>query len=433
MVANTDIKFYVHTNNNAPQLQNAYGSMIQVLDACLVNGIQIGTVSSLTANGTTVTATFSTAHNLMQYQVIQIAGAIQAEYNGQHRILSVLSSTTVTFALAAAPTASPATGTISASLPPLGWEKPFGSANANGGGKAAYRSTNLLLPSRPFLRVVDELDPVWTSTYAKYAKVGIVEDMSDIDTLLGVQAPFDPASPNKNWNGTGTGSSAINGWAKWYYSRSNSEYIRYNGTNDSYPTSDGNQTFLVVGNQDYFYFMPSVVAGNKDAVSIYGFGAFYSYFPSDNCNNFLAASNVYNTAANISERVCNYGSLSSNYNNSLLLQRGLGDFNYALAKTSSEAFPNYSVDSLWLSGYGNVAGEPSKTGIAFSLPIKIFQGNILRGRLNSVNFIPHSKPYNNLQSILSGNKMIISKDLMVYAVGSGTLYFGQVTFDLGDL
>ena len=79
MVASTDIKFYVHSNNNAPQLQNAYGSMIGVLDACLVNGISLGLASSLTAMGTTVTAVFSTAHNLMQYQVLKIVGALPAE------------------------------------------------------------------------------------------------------------------------------------------------------------------------------------------------------------------------------------------------------------------------------------------------------------------------------------------------------------------
>src|SRR5690606_32163419 len=104
--------------------------------------------------------------------------------------------------LAESPSTTTATGTIIASLPPLGWEKPFSSSNPNGG-KAAYRSLNLLLPSRPFLRVADELDPAYTATYAKYAKVGIVEDMSDIDTMLGVQAPYDSALPNKNWNGTG--------------------------------------------------------------------------------------------------------------------------------------------------------------------------------------------------------------------------------------
>jgi hypothetical protein len=73
MVASTDIKYYVHTNTNAPQLTNNFGCMIDVLDACLVNGFGSQTVSTLTASGTTVTATFGSAHNFMQYQVIKIA------------------------------------------------------------------------------------------------------------------------------------------------------------------------------------------------------------------------------------------------------------------------------------------------------------------------------------------------------------------------
>ena len=152
MVASTDIKFYVHTNTGAPQLQNAFGCMIDVLDACLVNGFGSQAVSTLTAVGTTVTATFGSAHNFMQYQVIKIAGATQTEYNGEHRILTVPTASTLTFELATAPSVPTATGTINASLPPLGWEKPFSSA-----GKAAYRSANTLLASRPFLRVLMHL------------------------------------------------------------------------------------------------------------------------------------------------------------------------------------------------------------------------------------------------------------------------------------
>jgi len=133
MVASTDIKFYVHTNNNAPQLQNAYGSMINVLDACLIDGIQIGVVSSLTTSGNTVTVTFGAAHNLMQYQVIKITGAAQAEFNGEHRILTIPNSSSLTFELATAPSVATATGAISASLPPLGWGKPFSSAATGSG------------------------------------------------------------------------------------------------------------------------------------------------------------------------------------------------------------------------------------------------------------------------------------------------------------
>jgi len=61
MVAKTDIKFYVHTNNSAPQLNNNFGCMLNVLDAALINGIQVGTVSSLTASGKIVTALFGSA------------------------------------------------------------------------------------------------------------------------------------------------------------------------------------------------------------------------------------------------------------------------------------------------------------------------------------------------------------------------------------
>jgi len=348
MVASTDIKFFVHTNNNAPQLQNAYGSMINVLDACLVNGINIGTVSSLTASGTTVTALFSSAHNLMQYQVIKITGASQPEFNGEHRILTVPNVQSVTFELAAAPSTTTATGTISASLPSLGWEKPFSSINLNGGGKAAYRSTNLLLPSRPFLRVVDELDPEYAATYAKYAKVGLIESMSGIDVFGGVQGPYDGAQPEKNWKSTGSGSDVINGWAKWYYARNNGYQV--DASADTSAPLNGDRTYYVVGNSDFFYILPSP---SMDIVYsyIYGFGRFDSYDPDiDVYNNYLS-STLEVTAASVNSTKPDYTSLSSNTNNALILQRPIEQSPVCInAKTMSisglTAYGTGSIDYL---------------------------------------------------------------------------------------
>ncbi|MCA4788992.1 hypothetical protein [Acinetobacter towneri] len=330
MVASTDIKFYVHTNNNAPQLQNAYGSMINVLDACLINGIQIGVVNSLTAVGNTVTATFGAAHNLMQYQVIKITGANQPEFNGEHRILSIPDTSSFTFELAAAPSVSTVTGTISASLPPLGWEKPFSNSNPSGGGRAAYRSLNLLLPSRPFLRVVDELDPAYTATYAKYAKVGIVEDMTDIDTMLGVQAPFDNAAPNKNWVGTGSGASAINGWAKWYYAgisnpNNNTNDNLNNGYfSDSSSPENGNRKYLIIGNSEIFYLF-SQIGINSAGFTVYGFGAFDDNF---NLSRHFLASHLFYRAANWTDvsgqgRAGANGLTTSEYTGLILINRPL--------------------------------------------------------------------------------------------------------------
>lgn len=417
MVASTDIKFYVHTNNNAPQLQNAYGSMIQVLDACLVSGIQLGAVSSLIANGATVTATFSTAHNLMQYQVIQIAGAAQTEYNGQHRILSVPSSTTVTFALAAAPTASPATGTISASLPPLGWEKPFSSTNANGGGKAAYRSTNLLLPSRPFLRVVDELDPAWNSTYAKYAKVGIVEDMSDIDTMLGGQVPYDSANPNKNWVGTGSGSSAYNGWAKWYYAR----YQLEGGTADQTTPPAGNRSWIVVGTKDHFY-ISNITSSNDNKANIYGFGNFDTFCTTDTGNHFLSACIAY-TAANAFIYTTNYGGLGGSQQKNYTL------YNLSASATNQEIIGSATTlaTNTERSGSENNVGSNANAPIMF-YPVYCLENTVVRGAFKNLYWLKILTPYTNRQ-------LVVKSDVVYMAISCITYnsFAGQVMLKVADL
>ena len=420
MVASTDIKFYVHSNNNAPQLQNAFGSMIGVLDACLVNGISLGLVSSLTTIGTTVTAVFSTAHNLIQYQVFKIVGANQAEYNGEHRILTVPNATSVTFELGSAPSTTTATGIITASLPPLGWEKPFSSANAAGGGKAAYRSKNMLLPSRPFLRVVDELDPVYTATYAKYAKVGIVEDMTDINTMLGVQAPYDATNPDKNWVGAGSGTSTVNGWARWYYARGSAPTL--NGSDASSPLG-GDRVWLLIGNEDYFYILPAVNPLTSNALKIlYGFGAFDKLIENDNSNTFLISSYMTSNAGQGLTPGNYIGATQNTTNKYLLVHRGYAQ------NGSSEVANCYSIgcSASIYSGTADYIGSTSLNGLSPFAPVYI-QENVLRGVLPSLNWLFQNKPFLNNQAIENNNSIYIAQDV----VASSSQ--GQVVFYLGDL
>lgn len=416
MVASIDIKFYVHTNNNAPQLENAYGSMINVLDACLIDGIQIGVVSSLTASGNTVTVTFGAAHNLMQYQVIKITGANQPEFNGEHRILTIPDSSSLTFELAAAPSVSTATGTISASLPPLGWEKPFSSSNQNGGGKAAYRSKNLLLPSRPFLRVLDELDPAYTATYAKYAKVGIVEDMTDINTMLGVQAPYDSANPNKNWVGSGSGASAYNGWAKWYYARS--EF----GSSDASAPANGIRMWILVGNKDYFYVIPSDFVANGIG-SVFGFGAFKSFLNVDMSNTYLSANTIYQSANNATSENNNSIGTSRISAGNLLLQRG---YSQAAQSTTSKTVSLHLVNADLASGTQNHIGAYSLANVAPFAPVFINEA-VLRGELPNLYYLFQNKPYSNLQLIEKDGGLYIAKNIKSSSVS------GQVVLKIGEI
>lgn len=428
MVASTDIKFYVHTNNNAPQLQNAYGSMINVLDACLINGINIGAVSSLTASGTMVTALFSSSHNLMQYQVIKITGANQPEFNGEHRILTVPNAQSVTFELAAVPSATTATGTITASLPPLGWEKPFSSSNPAGGGKAAYRTNKLLLPSRPFLRVIDELDPSWTSTYAKYAKVGVVEEMTDIDTMIGGQLPYSSSSPGMNWTGTGSGTGAINGWCKWYYARSNSEYTS-GAINDTYAPTDGDRTWKIIGNDEYFFICNSTVAGQVNAVCVSGFGHYKNFLAVNSNNVFLIGVLERATANNMSQKICNYNPLLSMPIATIAVFSLNSEFTQAEARSLGLDF---GYGSQWYTGYSDTAGAPTVLGRIFLAPFYLKTNEGLMGEIPGVKFIPHNRPYSNLIPVRSENNMILPINTMNFSVSS-TYRYGQVAFDLGAL
>ena len=414
MTASTDIKYFTFENLNAPQLQNAYGSMISVLDACLVTGLQLPQVAGITFTDGIATISFNTEHKLKQYQVIEISGANVAELNTQHRLLSV-TSTTATFETSV----TSAGGVFTAKLPPLGWDKAFGSVNEAGGGKAAYRSKNLLLPSRPFLRVVDELDPAYMATYAKYAKVGIVEDMIDIDTMLGVQSPYNTLNPDKNWVGSGSGGSVVNGWARWYYARLNPPIS--NSTDQNTP-ANGNRVWFVVGNGDYFYVLPGCTPLATSAhKNIYGFGMFQSLLNNDNSSTFLVSCYT-EISANQNTAPGNYIGATHNTNSKfVLIQRGY-------EQAGGVAANCYSIGcaAIVYTGVGDYIGAASLSGLSPFAPVYI-QENVLRGVLPSLNWLFQNKPFSNNQAIENNNSLFIAQDITVVSSQ------GQVVFDLGSL
>lgn len=263
MVANTDIKFYVNTNNSAPTLSNIWGSLVSLLDTCLVSGYGYQDISSATVLDNILTITFPSPHKLLAGQVIALSGSINIEFNKQYRIAIVNSDTTLQIDLEGVENTI-LEGTMQVNLPGLGWIPELSQ-----GGKRAYRNADVNDTDRPYLRVVDEIDPVWTSSYAKYGKVGIVDSLEDINTLVGVQTPFDPVSPNKNWVGTGTGGNAYNGWAKWYYARIQDVFV--GNWYDSEGASEGVRNWMLVGNSDWFYILPSVIPSSTYC-NIYFFG-----------------------------------------------------------------------------------------------------------------------------------------------------------------
>lgn len=185
---------YDSTQAGAPTLNGVAGSMISVLDACLVNGYGLVTLDSLTQTGGVATATRGAGIGFKKGDTIQIAGASPAGWNGIWRVTAA-TATTATFTVDSGLT-SPATGTITAKIPALGWTKSFSTTN-----KAAYKSSDVA-GTGAFLRV-DE-----TVAAANYARVAMYETMSDINTGSGIS----PASSFCSWPKSDVLSAAARPW-----------------------------------------------------------------------------------------------------------------------------------------------------------------------------------------------------------------------------
>ena len=443
MVTGKTVKFFTSKNNNAPQLQNAHGSMLSVLDACLVSGIQVGTVASLTAIGVTATANFGVVHNLMKHQVIRINGATQAEFNGDFKIKQIVNETTIRFELNTAASVANATGTISCMLAPLGFEKPFSSTTALGGGRAAFRSKDQSLPNRPFLRVVDERISSYSTNYAKYAKVGIVENMTDIDTMTGVQAPYIASAATRNWNPTGSGLNIKNGWAKWYYFTLGENYADSTSLSDYTPVTG---SWFVVGTDSGFYILnsasndPSITEDDRQRSFCYGFGNFDSIADDDLFTHFLLATNIWEIAQGITYRAEAYtssvtiGSENNDYlsvGRSIFLQRGYKKSAYAQATCGKVSVGFSAIVSGGTSSYSVAADKIGGVLLQSPLIIEVLDTSLFlpRGFLPIIKTIPHKAFYTDLQIVEQAGRVFIARKVH----GSGGTPDGIIMFDLGEL
>lgn len=162
----TSVKHFHSALPGAPVLSGTAGTLLAVLDACLVTGFGLKTADSLTVASGVATMTFSTGHSFAPGTIALIEGATPAGLNGEKRILSTAANS-VTFAATGIADGA-ATGTISAKLAPAGWEKAFSGTNV-----AAYRPSDVT-GTRMYLRVDD--------SGTTNARVVSYEAMTDIST-----------------------------------------------------------------------------------------------------------------------------------------------------------------------------------------------------------------------------------------------------------
>lgn len=219
----------------APQMngaKNAEGQMLQVLDACLIDGFNSQTVTAVSIAGNLATFTYGTAHGYELRQILSVLGADDPQMNGRHTI-TAKTDTSLTISLGDVVGAVTTTGTITTKIAPLGFESIFGSVNPL---QRAYRSLNPL-----GTRTVLYLDMSYPASHgynaanpAKRAMVDMCEDMTEV----GVQINSYTTTYNKKPTNR-------NGQLFWYQKRTYKKSIAVN--------DDRNSNWVIVGNSDYFF------------------------------------------------------------------------------------------------------------------------------------------------------------------------------------
>lgn len=425
MAASTDIKWYRYTNKGAPQVTNNWGVIIPVLDACLVSGFSEQVVIDVSITGKTVKLTYDTNPGYYNYQVITVSGSNAEEINGDFRIIKVSEDGLSYFYELDVPvTYLTATGYVTTKLTPLGWEKSF-----EGVDKAAYRSTNESLNTRPYLRVVDGMPSNYgtaTNNYMKFARVGIVEEMTSIDNLAGVQAPYDATLPNKNWDTTMVGSTAYPGWAKWIYGWSNNYTSNYAMTTSP---SAGDRDWILIGDSDRFYFFVNTTpkATTTAYRMQYGFGAYDTFIRNDYSNTFLFASNDYR-AINSSKYLYNLvGASGTNVDNGyhMFLQR-----NYSQIAQYSQAVL-YSCHITY-TGAANAHGAPNSYATVVPFPCYIRDNSsYIRGNLPNFFWLGQTRPITDLEPLIN-NKDEIMLPVLIYGWNSSYIN-SMIMLKIGDV
>lgn len=163
------VRIYRSTDFGAPQLSGQVGTLISVLDACLVNGYGSNTITSLTQSGGLATATTNVPHQFTGAPKVLIAGAGDSNYNVEATI-TITGASTFTYPVNPAAPAS-AGGAPTCKLAGSGWTKPF----PDGTYVAAYKQP---AGSNGFYLRVDD------NSSATVARAQAYETMSNVSSGL---------------------------------------------------------------------------------------------------------------------------------------------------------------------------------------------------------------------------------------------------------
>ncbi|WP_219211950.1 hypothetical protein [Variovorax boronicumulans] len=174
-VVDTSVKLFLDTMANAPVLTKQPGSLVALLDACLVLGFDAKTATSLTVADGVATLQHPGTHAAVPDSVILVSGVTGAltALNGEQKIVSKATGS-LTFATAA-PNGT-AAGTVVFKMAPAGWEIVYTAPDVR-----VYRSLDPT-SSKMLLKV----DDTGSNNQPGHCRIRAYETMSDINTGTGM-------------------------------------------------------------------------------------------------------------------------------------------------------------------------------------------------------------------------------------------------------
>lgn len=347
MPADTSVKYFHSAMPGAPTLSGQAGTLIAVLDACLVNGFGSGTLDTLVVASNVATATRAAGHPFEVDTVVEISGASPSGLNGKHKVTAA-TTTTYTFETSGVSDGA-ATGTITHKLAALGFTKQFSGTNL-----AAYKSGNVEATGC-LLRMDD--------TGTKFARCVGYETMGDINTGTG---PF-PTSAQQS------------GGYYWLKSETANATTR---------------PWFIVGDERVFYMWVHYGDGsNFSDTYITQFGDFNSLVPSDPYGCSLNAQSTDRSGSINGQDCFTYATGVANIlNNSLALARrwtGLGSA-WLGTRLLTPAQANLNSLAGHSGGSGRQLSYPNAADNALYVgPYYVGDNSVVRGTFPGAYYVPH--------------------------------------------
>ncbi|MFD2756216.1 hypothetical protein [Comamonas terrae] len=229
----TSVKHFYSSMAGAPTLAGQAGSMIALLDACLVTGWGLKAVDSAVISNGVCRMNFASGKSAAEVAaVILVAGATPAGLNGEQKVTAI-SSTWVEFKTALPD--GPVSGSVTFKMAPAGWAKVFAGTNL-----AAYQSLDPQ-STKMFVRVDD--------TAAADCRLRGYESMTDVSTGVGL-FPTDSQINGGGWlNKSGTAGATPVKWR--IVANSRSVYISVVGYTASDSRADAGRTVFIGDFQSY--------------------------------------------------------------------------------------------------------------------------------------------------------------------------------------